>query len=340
MLKMEDQVPASMDRHLDVLEIHPSGGLLIGASSLTGRYWYGSLWFYTSPDGAPDVDKCSAGVQLEAGLRDATWVDPQHIFVGLDTGGVAVWELSEDNKVFTMRNSACEHDNMTSSVSVSCDKSKLYSASYDNSIKVWNPDLTPLHTYNAHSDIVWSLQSHPTESALFLSCSQDGRVVVWDTRDSKPASVVGWDNPSGNSPTCVRWQPSQRNMFAVADEGGSITVQDLRLVVEKTVCYQPHNRFITRLAFCPQRPNLLASISEDCKVVVASVGDTEAQPQYRSADHTDFVCGVTWNSENKLLSAGYDGRVLQHTIDKADTNVSQVNGDFGHIPQPEGPSSN
>lgn len=62
------------------------GGLLLGASSLTGRYWYGSLWFYKSPEVAPDVEKCTAGVQLESGLHDACWVDSTRVLVGMDTG--------------------------------------------------------------------------------------------------------------------------------------------------------------------------------------------------------------------------------------------------------------
>lgn len=309
-----------MDRHLDVLDIHTSGGLLVGASGLTGRYWYGSLWFYASPDGAPDVNKCTAGVQLEAGLRDAAWVDAQHILVGLDTGGLAVWELSEDSKVFTMLSSACDHDDMTSSVTVSCDKAKLFSASYDHSIKVWNPELKPLHTYNAHSDIVWNVQSHPTDPDLFMSCSQDGKVVLWDMRESKPASLLTWENVRRYSPTCIRWQPMQHNMYAVGDDGGNISIQDLRMVVEKTVSYQPHSRFVTRLAFSPARPSLLASTSEDRKMVVASISDSEAKPHYQSADHTDFVRGVTWSDSNKLLTAGYDGRVIQHTIDKVEAS--------------------
>ena len=62
------------------------GGILLGASSLTGRYWLGSLWYYQQPEAAPDVEKCTAGVQLEAGLSDARWVDNTKVLVGLDTG--------------------------------------------------------------------------------------------------------------------------------------------------------------------------------------------------------------------------------------------------------------
>lgn len=61
-------------------------GLLLGASNLTGRYWFGSLWYYADPVNAPDVEKCTAGVQLEAGLSDAQWLDGNKILVALDTG--------------------------------------------------------------------------------------------------------------------------------------------------------------------------------------------------------------------------------------------------------------
>ena len=44
-------------------------------------------------------------------------------------GGVAVWELQ--GEMFNMLSSACEHDDMTSAVSVSSDASQMVSASYD-----------------------------------------------------------------------------------------------------------------------------------------------------------------------------------------------------------------
>ena len=47
------------------------------------------------------------------------------------TGGIALWELQDENKVFGMLSSACEHDDMTSSVSVNSDSTQFLSASYD-----------------------------------------------------------------------------------------------------------------------------------------------------------------------------------------------------------------
>lgn len=68
------------------LTVIVDGGILLGASGLTGRYWLGSLWYYANPDAAPDVEKCTAGVQLEAGFQEAVWLDDTKVLVGLDTG--------------------------------------------------------------------------------------------------------------------------------------------------------------------------------------------------------------------------------------------------------------
>lgn len=62
------------------------GSVILGASGLTGKTWAGSLWFYEDPENAPDVDKCSAGVQTKAGITEVQWIDESRIAVGSDTG--------------------------------------------------------------------------------------------------------------------------------------------------------------------------------------------------------------------------------------------------------------
>lgn len=62
------------------------GSLLLGASSLSGRCWAGSLWFFKDPTAAPNEGFCSAGVQTEAGVADLTWVGDKGILVASDSG--------------------------------------------------------------------------------------------------------------------------------------------------------------------------------------------------------------------------------------------------------------
>lgn len=62
------------------------GTLLLGASSLGGRCWQGSLWIYSDPPKAPNEELCKAGVQTEAGVVDAKWVSDKGVVVASDSG--------------------------------------------------------------------------------------------------------------------------------------------------------------------------------------------------------------------------------------------------------------
>ena len=60
--------------------------MILGASSLTGRYWLGSLWYFTDPEDAPDDDKSAAAVETNSGVCDVKWVTNKTVIAGLDSG--------------------------------------------------------------------------------------------------------------------------------------------------------------------------------------------------------------------------------------------------------------
>ena len=62
------------------------GTLLLGASSLAGRCWLGSIWVYNEPGKAPNEGFCKAGVQTEAGITDLKWVSEKGVLVSSDSG--------------------------------------------------------------------------------------------------------------------------------------------------------------------------------------------------------------------------------------------------------------
>ncbi|KAK3098735.1 hypothetical protein FSP39_022560 [Pinctada imbricata] len=242
------------------------GGVLLGASSLTGRYWFGSLWYCKNPEDILCLEKCTAGVQLEAGLGDAVWLDDSKVLVGLDTGGVAVWELTDEYRTFVHVQSAVEHDDMVSSVSVATDKNRAVSGSYDKCIKVWDMEtMSSVTTYRGHYDMVQAVKYHPTEPALILSCSQDGRTCLWDTRDQKQVTVLGGfvrnpyplvcldTSPLQHSPTYVTWNPSSQYNYTVSDESGQIVIKDTRATQDTCITFCPHKRSVTKLEYNPDR---------------------------------------------------------------------------------------
>lgn len=127
------------------LSLFSDGTLLLGASSLSGRSWQGSVWIYSDPEQAPNEGFCKAGVQTEAGVTDVKWVSDKAVVVTSDSGkkdshllwikkhvtwflkgkldlfycagALELWELAEDERLLVNRFTKHEHDDIATTVS-------------------------------------------------------------------------------------------------------------------------------------------------------------------------------------------------------------------------------
>lgn len=59
---------------------------MAGASSLTGRYWGGSVWYWREVRDAPDVQRCTAACEVATGVVDLSVIDSKHIVLVTDSG--------------------------------------------------------------------------------------------------------------------------------------------------------------------------------------------------------------------------------------------------------------
>lgn len=317
-------LPAELHPHVDAIDIEEDGTLAVASSALTGRKWNGSLWLFKDRAKAPDVNYCSAGCSTESGTTDIKWIDSRRLVLGCDSGNVDIWCLSGSFQSLENIASLREHDNSVSSVSVDCIKSKIVSAGWDRSIKVWDIEQERcIKSYRGHSDMVWSTAYSRTQQDLFISVSQDGRVILWDTRAPKIASKLSDSTQYNSIPRCVDWSPLDHNVLAIGFEDGSVCLHKILNARQPVIAYCPHERAVNKLAFSPRSPDWLASVSDDMWVHVQDcIHNTTV---LRSDEHTEVVRGLAWSPvDDTLYTSGWGQQIFSHAFDNGEPSDLNV----------------
>ncbi|KAJ7383640.1 Methylosome protein 50 [Desmophyllum pertusum] len=296
-------LPAELHPHVDAIDIEEDGTLAVASSALTGRTWNGSLWLFKDRAKAPDVHYCSAGCTTESGTTDIKWIDSRRLVLGSDSGTVDIWCLSGSFQSLENMATLTDHDNTVSSVSVDCIKSKIVSGSWDRSIKLWDIEHEKcIKSYKGHRDMVWSAVYSRTEQDLFVSVSQDGKVILWDARTPKLASKLT-DSSHDSIPRCVDWSPLDNHLLAIGYEDGTVCLCNIQDPKQPVLSYCPHERAVNKLAFSPRSPEWLATVSDDMWV-------HKAMSTQRSCE--------AWHGvpvDDTLYTSGWGQQIFSHAFE-------------------------
>ncbi|RUS18134.1 WD40-repeat-containing domain protein [Endogone sp. FLAS-F59071] len=139
------------------------------------------------------------------------------------------------------------HAHTVTSVAISADQSRAYSASLDSTIRVWKIPIDGRETYAAvdaslnfasyvgHTDAIWDIRLFPLPGAshLLASASADGTVKIWDTAASSSPLKSSWNYNGAEKatvqyvPTSLDFCPTDLKKLAVSYTNAIIKVFDV-----------------------------------------------------------------------------------------------------------------
>lgn len=159
-----------------------------------------------------------------------------------------------------------------------------------------------LETYNGHYMAVYTVRWNPFSPRIFLSCSADWTVKLWD--HMRPAALLSFD--LNNQVGDVAWTPWSSTTFAACTADGKVHVFDLNENKNEALCEQKVVRKAkcTKLAF-----NLLGSA---CPVILVGddhscVSSLKLSPNLRWTAITKAMAEANAKAEAEAAAAGGRG---------------------------------
>ncbi|XP_015749796.1 PREDICTED: dynein intermediate chain 2, ciliary-like [Acropora digitifera] len=114
-----------------------------------------------------------------------------------------------------------------------------------------------LETYDAHHMAVYAVKWNPFHPKIFISCSADWTVKIWDHHYLEPMFTFDLNNSVGD----VAWAPYASTVFAACTTDGRVYVYDLNVNKYEPLCEQSvankKRTKLTHLAFNPENPVLI-----------------------------------------------------------------------------------
>ncbi|CAG9760660.1 unnamed protein product [Ceutorhynchus assimilis] len=121
-----------------------------------------------------------------------------------------------------------------------------------------------LLTYNAHLLPINKIDFNKYNSDIFISCSSDWRIKIWEDNRLEPLFVFDLGDRVGDA----KWAPYSSTVFAAVTSEGKVYVFDLNVNKYKPICVQAvvskRRNKLTRLSFNPKLPIIIVGDDKGC----------------------------------------------------------------------------
>lgn len=314
----------NMKESLGSLHFNESCELVLSSSYLTYQHWKGYVGLVT-PEETDEIIQstkhfsltdCKKGRCLDSGVNQARWVSNDRFVLGTDNGEIIAYKNISDKDQEVMVKQ--EHDGMVLCVATNMNSEIALSGSDDSKIKVWDlNDEVSIKTLKGHDSAVCSLTFNPTCTKTFVSCSEDNRALLWDTRNlEKPAYRI--PHKFSGFPSASAWSKLDTNLIALGSETGQLCVFDVRSMrLNQSFASVRSNNSLIRSVNFNTTSNWIATASEDCRTLVYKlVDETTLEKLYENSEHNDYITDLAWHPRNSsdYLTISWDGTIKKHTV--------------------------
>lgn len=298
--------------------------VLLAANTYVNRLWDGAIFVYKHFDDVGRPDQSLHRLPFDTNVNHVRFIDDLLFMVATSNGTVQVWSAQsearqKDGYAMYQVASRQEHYGFIRSFDL-LSKTKAITGALDGCLKVWSIepcDLSSVRTFRkAHTGEITGLSANPRHAAIFASCSNDGRVAVWDDREMRP--VVGHNESSLVGYTTCRWHAvGGPDKLYVGDETGSVTVFDPRRLDACQITRSVHQHAIHMVSFNGTGQSLcVLANSNTIKVLDKTI---DGGVVYESSDAADYVRDICWNTANdaeatEFYAIGWNKHVSKHII--------------------------
>ncbi|KXJ17053.1 peroxisomal targeting signal 2 receptor [Exaiptasia diaphana] len=194
------------------------------------------------------------------------------------------------------------------------DGDTFLSASWDNTIKLWDPqrlECPLVSNFSGHQGVIYSALWSPHIPRTFASASGDHTLGIWDIScPDRPQHVIRAHD--GEVLTCD-WAKYDQNLVISGSVDTFIRGWDIRNTESPVFSFKSHQYAVRRLKCSPHHGNILASCSYDFSVRTWDLRDTS--PLQTIEHHSEFVTGLDFNlhQEGQLADCSFDGLVMVYS---------------------------
>lgn len=209
------------------------------------------------------------------------------------------------------------------------EEGQLLSGSDDAAICLWNIreaglEVNPLQKRLGHTSVVEDVDWHRQYTHLFGSVGDDGRLLLWDSRENTNTpthEVVAIENGEVN---CLSFNPFSEYLVATGGSDGVVGLWDLRNLKQKLHSLEGHQGGVFQVSWAPFNETILGSCSADRRVHIwdlSKIGeeqdaeDEEDGPPellFVHGGHTAKVSDFSWNQkEHWFIASVAEDNILQ-----------------------------